>query len=151
LEKVVIGNTVDEAIKQVAETTDDLKAKLEKIIADGGNDINAVKTEILKEMEKLVATDQSKNKENKTLKEVPKFNGNVGESLEDWLFVVENCALQEGIAKENTIGALMPHFRGNALQTIKRFVKENSVKDWDGLKKRLKEQFSSEDVRMKAL
>jgi hypothetical protein len=65
------------------------------------------------------------------------------------LFIIEAGIKQEKVSSEKVIGLITPALRGNALQTLKRFVREKGDKDWPSLKKRLQEQFRSADIERK--
>jgi hypothetical protein len=77
-----------------------------------------MKEEMLQEfmvMKTLVEDTRETNpreRDSRNLKEVPKFSGNIGENLDDWLFIIEAGIKQEKVSSEKVIGLITPALRG---------------------------------------
>ncbi|RNA17176.1 hypothetical protein BpHYR1_031183 [Brachionus plicatilis] len=79
--------------------------------------------------------------------DIPKLYGNDKDKIEEWIYLVETEAEDQGIDKNRLVTAVNKFLRGNALQLVRNLKKKKENLTWVELKSHLLASYKPDDVQ----
>ena len=90
----------------------------------------------------------SSSKQYKLGGSTPTFGASETDDIHDWLFMVEESFISCGIPEEMQLHVIAPFLRGEALKSLKRFMrKEGTEATWDDFRDQLIKEYEPHDIQ----
>jgi len=139
--EVTKSDEAAETLRRINELTDDLKSKPLPVLATPSVTPLSDKSYIPK-------VDKRKYG-NIKIDHLPKLSGNLTENFDDWIFQIDSFKNRHGIDDEDLLEIITHLFRGDALQSLKKYQKSPNCNNWGIFRQQLFTRYYPRDKQRK--